>query len=92
MVDTTEGDKMGQKKPNVIAIQNVEDDLWQKVETFLSHHKRIPSKSQLAKVALETYLAQANNFGIDGDWHPMIKDVGPDVYRKKGGQNETDQG
>lgn len=78
------------KKPNVIALQNVEDDLWSKVDQFLANHKRIPSKSQLAKAALDVYIQLANNYGIDHDWKPKIPGIPDDVYkRRKGGDNDT---
>ncbi len=59
---------MRQKK-KVIAIQNVDPALWDAVIEFLQTHKRIPSISKLAGVALETYITLANKYGIDENWH-----------------------
>ncbi len=70
------------KKPNVIALQNVDDRLWANVHRFLSEHRRIPSKSQLAKVALTTYIALANRYGVDFDWHPNIPGLDKDIWKK----------
>lgn len=55
-------------KKHVIALQNVDEQTWEKVQTFLSMHKKIPSISQLGKAALENYLQLANTYGIDADW------------------------
>jgi hypothetical protein len=59
---------MVDKKKRVIALQNVDDHTWEKVQNFLAMHKKIPSLSQLAKAALENYLDLANEYGIDHDW------------------------
>lgn len=59
---------MSNKPKHVIALQNVDEQTWEKVQTFLSMHRKIPSISQLGKAALENYLALANTYGIDADW------------------------
>lgn len=70
-------------RPDVIALQNVEDELWNSVNAFLANHKRIPSKSQLAKAALEVYIALANSYGIDHEWKPKLPGVDPTIYVPK---------
>lgn len=63
------------EKKKVIAIQNVEPELWDSVIDFLQHHRRIPSISKLAGTALETYIALANKYGIDEDWRICLPDM-----------------
>lgn len=81
---------MIKKRPNVIALQNVEDELWGKVNEFLAAHKRIPSKSQLAKAALETYITLANLYGVDFDWRPKLPGVDPSIWDKRKPQEGND--
>jgi hypothetical protein len=69
------------KGKRVIAIQNVDEETWNSVQAFLASHKRIPSISQLAKAALESYLALANHYGIDHDWRIKLPNVPPDIYK-----------
>ena len=64
----------------VIALQNIGEDLNGRVEQFLAQHKRIPSKSQLGIVALETYIALANEYGLDFNWHPNIPNIPPEIF------------
>lgn len=61
-----------QGKRRVITIQNVEDDLWNKVQDFLLRNQRVPSISALAKAGLEQYLELADTYGIDKDWKVQL--------------------
>ena len=74
------------EKKHVIALQNVDPEMWEKVQTFLDMHKKIPSISQLGKAALENYLMLASTYGIDHDWR--IKVPGHEYRPKEGGDND----
>lgn len=56
----------------VITIQNVDDELWSKVQGFLQTHKKIPSASALGKASLENYLELAARYEIDKDWKVQV--------------------
>jgi hypothetical protein len=60
------------KQKKVIAIQNVEPELWDSVIDFLQTYRRIPSISKLAGAALENYIRLAKKYGIDEDWKLKI--------------------
>jgi hypothetical protein len=60
------------EKRRVIALQNVDEQLWDKVQAFLQQHKRIPSISALGKVAIEQYIDLASKHGIDHDWKVKV--------------------
>jgi hypothetical protein len=64
----------GKKQKKVIAIQNVEPELWDSVIEFLQTYRRIPSISKLAGTALENYIRLAKKYGIDEDWKIKIPD------------------
>jgi hypothetical protein len=68
------------KDKHVIALQNVDEATWEKVQSFLDMHKKIPSISQLGKAALENYLTLASTYGIDHDWKIKL----PGTERERG--------
>ncbi len=59
-------------KKFAITIQNIEPELWEKIEEFLnqSENKKMRGKKgPLALAALESYLELAEYYGIDSEWH-----------------------
>lgn len=75
---------MTERKKRFITIQNVDEELFGKVKSFLETHRRIPSISALSKVSLESYLDLANKYGIDADWRINIPNGGASDTDKAG--------
>lgn len=67
------------KKRNISA-QNVSPELWELAHAFLQRHSTMHNRADLARIAIESYIGLAEEFGIDGDWRPKIPGVQAEVY------------
>lgn len=62
-------------KKFAITIQNIEPELWEKIEEFLGQSDNMRmrgKKGPLALAALESYLELAKVYGIDSRWHLRV--------------------
>lgn len=84
------------KKKN-IAAQGISEELWELAHNFLDQMPTMHSRGDLAKIAIESYIAQAVEFGVDGNWRPRIPGVQTEIYKnaykklRVGERNEQEQ-
>ncbi len=79
----------GLPKRLTISAQDVDLPLWNLTQEFLKTHPNMRGRGDLVRTAIESYIALANKFGINADWHPMIPNVPVHIYKNYGKENDV---
>ena len=79
-----------------ISAQNVSPELWELAHSFLHKHPTMHNRADLARIAIESYIGLAEEFGIDGDWRPKVPGVQAEIYnnaykRLREGKHKQDE-
>lgn len=73
------------RKPEVkrrtLSAQDVPEELWDMAHAFIEAYPRMKGRGDLVRAAVESYIALATEYGLDGNWRPQVPGVQTDIYK-----------